>query len=84
MRLLPWQCGPLVYRHLSKRKVFTEPAVQKPISEETKGTLSLEAYQNVESRLDYVNELRQLGLTEEEVELKLRSEGLDREGKVHV
>ena len=37
----------------------------------------------MESRLDYVNELRQLGLTEDEVELKLRSEGLDREGKVH-
>lgn len=38
----------------------------------------------MESRLDYVNELRQLGLTEEQVELKLRSEGLDREGKVHI
>ena len=56
--------------------------MQKPISDETRGSLSLQKYQDVETRLDRVNELRQLGLTEDEVELKLRSEGLDAEAKV--
>ena len=56
--------------------------MQKPLSSETSGALSLQSYQDVENRLDHLNELRQLGLTEEEVELKLRSEGLDLNVKV--
>ena len=68
----------------SKRKAFTAPALSKPINKEVEGEVSLQKYQDVVSRAEYVEELQQYGLTEDEIEIKLKHEGLDNAGKVRI
>ena len=67
-----------------KRKAFTAPSLSKPINKEVEGEVSLQKYQDVVARAEYIEELQQYGLTEDEIQIKLKHEGLDTEGKVHI
>ncbi len=75
-------CTSLCSEITSKRKAFTSPTLSKPINKEVEGEVSLQQYQDVISRAEYIEELQQYGLTQDEIEIKLKYEGLDAEGKV--
>ncbi|CAH1779301.1 unnamed protein product [Owenia fusiformis] len=60
--------------HLARKKTFSQPAVYKPGTKELTGSVSLAEYKDRE-RLDGIEqELRQYGLTEDEIYIKLQAE----------
>ena len=58
-------------RQLKKKKEFTSGAVFKPLQAEVMGQMTLGDYQGVVSRDRQVEELRLVGLTDDEIQLKL-------------
>ena len=59
------------YRQLNKKKEFTSGAVFKPLQAEVVGQMTLGDYQDVVSNDRQVEELRLVGLTDDEIQLKL-------------
>ncbi|KAL3879001.1 hypothetical protein ACJMK2_031323 [Sinanodonta woodiana] len=60
---------------IKKKKEFaTSDAKFNPATEKLSGIVSLKAYQDLEKSDDYIQELRQCGLTDEEIMLKLENQ----------
>nr|KAG5696276.1 hypothetical protein BaRGS_019978 [Batillaria attramentaria] len=59
----------------SERRQFTGAGQFKPVTKEIRGILQLQAYQEVAEGDNRVEMLRQCGLSEDEIRLKLASEG---------
>lgn len=51
----------------SGKKMFTEPATHCSLSGEVKGAHSLEEYKLISDKHGHLEELRELGLTEDEI-----------------
>ena len=66
-----------IYRQLKKKKEFTGGAVFKPLQAEVIGQMTLGDYRGVVSRDRQVDELRLIGLTDDEIQLKLTHDDND-------
>ena len=55
-------------RALDRKKEFTPAVLYKPLSQEIQGLRSLEQYQKSENDHSQVDNLRQVGLTAQEIE----------------
>ena len=64
----------LCFRQLEQRKQFTSGSLYKPKVQDVQGELSLKDYEDITIKDKKIEDLQQLGLTPEEVELKLSSE----------
>ena len=60
-------------RQLAKKRAFTEPVVYNALGTEVAGPKALEEFISKEKERCRVDELRQFGLTEEEIQLKLKA-----------
>ena len=52
---------------VSEKKVFTEPATHCSLGGEVKGARSLDQYKMIADKHSHLEELRELGLSEEEI-----------------
>ena len=59
---------PQICRALDRKKEFTPAVLYQPLSQEVQGLRSLEQYQKSEEDHGRVDELRQMGLTAQEIE----------------
>ena len=59
---------PQICRALDRKKEFTPAVLYQPLSREVQGLRSLEQYQKSEEDHGRVDELRQMGLTAQEIE----------------
>ena len=59
---------PQICRALDRKKEFTPAVLYQPLSQEVQGLRSLEQYQKNEEDHGQVDELRQMGLTAQEIE----------------
>lgn len=64
------------FRESRKRKSFCEPIVYENSNEKTRGVMTLTEYNKVDIRKQKEEELNQLGLDQDEVELKMIDSGL--------
>lgn len=64
------------FRAAKKRKLFSEPVVYDVSQEKTSGVMSLNDYNKFDVLQQKETELAQMGLTKEEVELKMVDCGL--------
>ena len=66
-----------VDRTLSKKKQFVGGRIHQPLKSDLHGQLSLSDYQSIAERDEQFDELRMLGLSEDEILFKLQHEGRD-------
>jgi len=52
---------------VSDKKIFTDASTHCPVGGQVTGAHSLEQYKIITSKHNYLEELRELGLTEEEI-----------------
>ena len=64
-----------IHRQIQQTKSFTKGSVVKSLPERTSGQLSLEDFVCLKEEHDAVEELRDCGLTDEEIVFKLQQEG---------
>ncbi|XP_064636767.1 RNA-binding protein 41-like [Lineus longissimus] len=64
--------------HLKQKKEFTSGVIYKPLVQDVQGQLSLDDYEELAEKDKQIEELRQCGLTREEVDLKLFSQVPDK------
>ena len=68
----------LVIRQLSQKRTFTSASTHSPAIKSLSGLTTLYHFQEVDQLDGYTEELKKCGLTEEEIQLKIMADNLQR------
>ena len=66
----------LLHSVLSQKRVFTEAGQYRPIARQLHGVMGFEDYRSLIDKDSLVDQLRQSGLSDDEVRLKLINDGV--------